>query len=256
MGENTFPKLTDDEQTILNLVYEWEWDPPEDLSKDPEASSVSPVPYYLLKTSAFGHCGDIKKAIRWLLANDMILDVTDKGGTHARLHRRLKNGNVVHVSYGIYFTKKRCRITYQVNTRKPEFMVFAWGHDDIRWYTLTAKGIKMVTTATDKAWIPNYAQKALLEYRKTVEAFGLIKPTDREVYNKLFDTLKDSDKQHDLPNCDTWQRNLRTGRRLTKQQKNAPRAGRECRSAVKMDQIEPHLLPTSIKRKKRGKPEI
>lgn len=87
--------------------------------------------------------------------------------------------------------------------------------------------------------IPPRAQKAGEQYRQAVEALGVANPRDRDAYEKLEAAMKMSEEKADLPNFDTWTRNLRTYRQLTNQQKNHPRAGRKRNSGSvgRADQI-------------------
>jgi len=95
------------------------------------------------------------------------------------------------------------------------------------------------------------ALKAGEQYRQAAEALGVSDPADREAYDQLATAMASSGEKMDLPRFDTWQRNLREYRRLTGQQKNKPRAGREgsAGSLVRADQIEPEQLPTCIRPK-------
>ncbi len=99
--------------------------------------------------------------------------------------------------------------------------------------------------------VPNRARKAGEQYRQAAEALGVSDPTDWEAYNQLGAAMGLSGEEADLPRLDTWQRNLREYRRLTGQQKNKPRAGREgsAGSLVRADLIEPKHLPTRIRPK-------
>ena len=94
--------------------------------------------------------------------------------------------------------------------------------------------------------------KAGEQYRQAAEALDTTNPTDREVFDQLTSAMRVSGEEVDLPNFATWQRNLREYRRLTGQQKNKPRAGREesAGGLVRSDQIEPEHLPTRVRPKR------
>jgi hypothetical protein len=108
------------------------------------------------------------------------------------------------------------------------------------------------TETAPEVSIPNRARKAGEQYRQAAEALGVSDPTDRQAYDQMATAMETSGEREDLASFDTWQRNLREYRRLTGQQKNRPRAGREgsARSLVRADQIEPQHLPTRIRSKR------
>jgi len=115
----------------------------------------------------------------------------------------------------------------------------------------TGEGERATKTPTEVI-IPNRARKAGEQYLQTVEALGLSNPTDRQAYDQFAAAMEQSGESADLPRFGSWQRNLRTYRRLTGQQKNQPRAGRRgsTASTVRADQIEPEQLPSRIRSKR------
>ncbi len=107
----------------------------------------------------------------------------------------------------------------------------------------------LATKTQAQVSIPNRARKAGEQYRQAAEALGVSSPTDREAYEQLVTAFETSGEKAELPRFDTWQRNLRKYRQLTRQQKNKPRTGRErnAGSLVRADQIEPEYLPTRVR---------
>jgi hypothetical protein len=111
-------------------------------------------------------------------------------------------------------------------------------------------GTPSESSDTDKPSIPLRAETAHAQYQQAADALGGM-PTDRQAYDQLATALGISGEKADLPAFDAWQRNLRTYRQLTSQQKNKPRSGR-ARTApglVRADQIEPKQWPTRIRPK-------
>jgi len=74
--------------------------------------------------------------------------------------------------------------------------------------------------------LPARARKAGEQYAQVLEALNVSNVTDRDAYDQLAVAMTQSDERPELPQFDTWQRNLREYRRLTGTQKNKPRAGR------------------------------
>lgn len=111
--------------------------------------------------------------------------------------------------------------------------------------------MKLATARQTEIHIPDRARKASEQYRQAAEALDVSDPIDQEAYDQLATAMESSGEKADLPTFSTWQRNLREYRRLTGQQKNKPRAGREgsAGSLVRADQIEPEHLPTRIRPK-------
>ncbi len=97
--------------------------------------------------------------------------------------------------------------------------------------------------------IPDRAQKAGKQYQQAAEALGVVEPADREAYDQLVKAHEQAGEADALPALETWQRNLRTYRQLTGQQKNKPRAGRErgAQGLARADQIEPEHWPTRVR---------
>ncbi len=89
--------------------------------------------------------------------------------------------------------------------------------------------------------LPRQAARAGQQYEETCryleEQEANPKPTDKDVYDKLSKIYGDRKAGNDLPNFDTWARDLRRWRKATGNQKNRPRHDRPARSVVPASQL-------------------
>jgi hypothetical protein len=102
----------------------------------------------------------------------------------------------------------------------------------------------------DGPHMPPRAVKAYSEYQEVVKAFERDDFTDREVYDKLREAHEAQGAEDDLPNRETWLRNLREYRRRTGTQKANKRArrGDGARCFVKAEGIDRGALPSRVRR--------
>ncbi|MFH1417676.1 MAG: hypothetical protein ABII12_05240 [Planctomycetota bacterium] len=105
--------------------------------------------------------------------------------------------------------------------------------------TLRSSASTETADGSGESNIPERAKKAYGQYKNAVEALGVSKPTDREAYDALYETYKQSGELDDLPAFGSWARNVREYRLATKQQKNKPRSGRNAtaRDVVKRSEL-------------------
>ena len=78
----------------------------------------------------------------------------------------------------------------------------------------------------DKKAVPQRARTAYQQFQQAADALGETKPTDRDAYDQLTKAYKSAGEADELPEFDTWTRNLRLYRRPTGTQKYTPRDGR------------------------------